>query len=64
MSMSNHPFTRAVLYAWAAPTTVVGLVAGLLTLCTGGRVQAAAQARSSFMADSPDGLPTGSALAR
>src|SRR5262249_48115275 len=24
---------------WAAPTTLVGLVAGLLTLCTGGRVQ-------------------------
>jgi hypothetical protein len=28
-----------VFYAWAAPTTLVGLAAGLLTLCTGGRVQ-------------------------
>jgi hypothetical protein len=30
------PFLR---YTWAAPTTLVGLVAGALTLCTGGRVQ-------------------------
>jgi hypothetical protein len=27
------------VYAWAAPTTLVGLTAGALTLCTGGRVQ-------------------------
>ncbi len=31
--------SRILLYAWAAPTTLVGLVAGLLTLCTGGGVQ-------------------------
>lgn len=29
---------RIVVYAWAAPTTCVGLTAGALTLCTGGRV--------------------------
>lgn len=28
-----------LLYVWAAPTTLVGLTAGALTLCTGGRVQ-------------------------
>jgi hypothetical protein len=27
------------LYAWAAPTTLIGLAAGALTLCSGGRVQ-------------------------
>jgi hypothetical protein len=32
-------FLRLLLYAWAAPTTLVGLIAGLLTLCTGGSVQ-------------------------
>jgi hypothetical protein len=31
--------SRFLRYTWAAPTTLVGLVAGLLTLCTGGRVQ-------------------------
>jgi len=31
--------TRPVLYAWASPTTAVGLVAGALALATGGRVQ-------------------------
>ncbi len=31
--------TRPLLYAWAAPTTMVGLVAGALTLASGGRVQ-------------------------
>ena len=31
--------TRTLLYAWAAPTTLVGLVAGGLTLATGGKVQ-------------------------
>jgi hypothetical protein len=30
---------RLLAYAWAAPTTLVGLVAGMLTLCSGGRVQ-------------------------
>jgi hypothetical protein len=33
------PLTRLVCYTWAAPTTLVGLVAGTLTLGTGGRVQ-------------------------
>ncbi len=31
---------RLVCYAWAFPTTLVGLVAGALTLCSGGQVQA------------------------
>jgi hypothetical protein len=30
---------RVLVYAWAAPTTFVGLVAGGLTLVSGGRVQ-------------------------
>ena len=30
---------KVLLYAWAAPTTLVGLVAGGLTLATGGGVQ-------------------------
>jgi hypothetical protein len=30
---------RLARYAWAAPTTVVGLTAGALTLCSGGKVQ-------------------------
>jgi hypothetical protein len=30
---------RYVRYAWASPTTLVGLVAGALTLCSGGRTQ-------------------------
>ena len=30
---------RTLLYAWAAPTTLVGLTAGALTLATGGQVQ-------------------------
>lgn len=30
---------RTIAYTWAAPTTCVGLVAGLLTLTSGGRVQ-------------------------
>jgi hypothetical protein len=30
---------RTLAYAWAAPTTLVGVTAGALTLCTGGRVQ-------------------------
>jgi hypothetical protein len=30
---------RVLLYAWAAPTTLVGLTAGALTLASGGGVQ-------------------------
>jgi hypothetical protein len=30
---------RLIRYSWAAPTTLVGLLAGALTLSTGGRVQ-------------------------
>ena len=30
---------RPMLYLWAAPTTFVGLAAGMLTLASGGRVQ-------------------------
>ena len=39
ISMRTRLFIRLLLYAWAAPTTLVGLTAGLLTLCTGGTVQ-------------------------
>jgi hypothetical protein len=31
--------SRVFRYCWAAPTTAIGLVAGGLTLCSGGRVQ-------------------------
>ncbi len=31
--------SRPILYAWAFPTTMVGLLAGGLTLVTGGKVQ-------------------------
>lgn len=31
--------TRPVVYLWAAPTTLVGLCAGGLTLCSGGKAQ-------------------------
>ncbi len=38
--MDRRPeVVRIALYAWAAPTTAVGLVAGALTLLTGGRGQ-------------------------
>lgn len=30
---------RCAAYAWASPTTFVGLTAGALTLCSGGRAQ-------------------------
>jgi hypothetical protein len=30
---------RVLLYAWAAPTSLVGLLVGVLTLCSGGTVQ-------------------------
>ncbi len=36
--------TRALVYAWAAPTTLVGLTAGALTLVSGGQVQVRAGA--------------------
>jgi hypothetical protein len=37
--MDLRPIGRTAAYAWAAPTTLVGLAAGALTLCTRGRVQ-------------------------
>ena len=37
--MKKHLVFRLLLYAWASPTTLVGLLAGLLTLCSGGRVE-------------------------
>jgi hypothetical protein len=37
--MPSRPIRRTLLYVWAAPTTAVGLTAGLLTLGTRGRVQ-------------------------
>jgi hypothetical protein len=38
MSRANR-LTRPLLYAWAFPTTLVGLVAGGLTMASGGTVQ-------------------------
>src|SRR5208283_1971299 len=38
-SRVEHARSRLACYTWAAPTTLVGLVAGTLTLGTGGRVQ-------------------------
>ncbi len=35
----RRAWVQPLLYLWASPTTVVGLTAGALTLCTGGRVQ-------------------------
>jgi hypothetical protein len=35
----RKPWSVAVRYLWASPTTLVGLLAGLLTLATGGKVQ-------------------------
>jgi hypothetical protein len=37
--MKKQLLFRLLLYAWASPTTLVGLLAGLLTLCSGGRVE-------------------------
>ena len=31
--------SRAAAYAWAAPTTALGVAAGLVVLCLGGRVR-------------------------
>jgi hypothetical protein len=36
---AGRAVVRTVVYVWAAPTTSVGLVAGGLTLITGGKVQ-------------------------
>ena len=44
MARSKGKAVRIVRYAWAAPTTLVGLAAGALTLATGGRGQARAGA--------------------
>ncbi len=37
--MSPSGFGRTLRYAWAAPTTLIGLTAGALTLASGGRAQ-------------------------
>ncbi|WP_165245955.1 hypothetical protein [Paludisphaera soli] len=37
MRRSRSLASRIVVYAWASPTTSVGLLAGALTLATGGR---------------------------
>jgi hypothetical protein len=39
MKMNRRRLKRLACYTWAAPTTLVGLTAGLLALLTGGRVQ-------------------------
>ena len=39
LSPGDSPLPRLLRYTWAAPTTMVGLLAGTLTLCTGGRAQ-------------------------
>lgn len=36
---ARHLVTRAAAYAWAAPNTVLGVAAGLVVLCLGGRVR-------------------------
>ncbi len=37
--MPSRRLLTPLLYVWAFPTTLVGLTAGALTLCSGGRVQ-------------------------
>ncbi len=37
--MPARGIVRALVYVWAAPTTLVGLTAGAITLASGGRVQ-------------------------
>jgi hypothetical protein len=37
--MPTNRFLRLVAYAWAAPNTVFGFVAGLVMLCLGGRLR-------------------------
>lgn len=39
MTARHRRVTRGLVYAWAAPTTFVGLCAGALTLATRGRVR-------------------------
>ena len=39
MTRPRPAIRKPLHYAWAAPTTFVGLVAGALTLATGGKVQ-------------------------
>ncbi len=39
MKQRRHAVVQLSLYAWALPTTSVGLAAGVLTLATGGRAQ-------------------------
>ena len=63
MTMRPRFFLRMLLYTWAAPTTLVGLFAGLLTLCTGGSVQRRA-ARSGFMEAFRVGSPIASVSGR
>ena len=36
---AGRRIVRTLAYTWAAPTTLIGLVAGAMTLATGGRVQ-------------------------
>jgi hypothetical protein len=37
--MAVRRLARGLSYLWAAPTSLIGLIAGTLTLSTGGRVQ-------------------------
>lgn len=37
--MAARRLRRTLLYLWAGPTTLIGLTAGALTLCSGGSVQ-------------------------
>lgn len=37
--MAARRLGRTLVYVWTAPTSLVGLTAGALTLCSGGRVQ-------------------------
>ena len=37
--MKHRRIVRVLLYAWAAPTTLLGLAAGAITLCSRGEVQ-------------------------
>jgi hypothetical protein len=39
MNRNRRRLRRLACYTWAAPTTLVGLTAGLLALLTGGRVR-------------------------
>ena len=39
LRMSSRRFARVLLYVWVAPTTAVGVCAGMVALSTGGRIQ-------------------------